>query len=100
MIVGMRMSKTADHLVGIHVGGSAAPRLENVDHELIVMFALDDFFSRALDRVSEIHRQLSQPPVHPRSRALDQSQRTDKGSRKSQLADRKVLDGALCLSAI
>ena len=100
MIVGMRLGEVADHLVGVHVGGGAAAGLENVDHELIVVLAGGDFFGGFFDGGREIRRQLAEPAVHVRRRALDQAERADERPRKTQTADGEILDGALRLRAV
>ncbi len=100
MIVRVRLRQMPDHFVGIHVGRRSTAGLENVDHELIVVLARRHFFGGLLDGRREIGRQLTEPSIHARSRALDQPQRADERSWKTQPADRKIFNRALRLRSV
>ncbi len=54
MIVGMGFGEMADHLIGVHVGGSAAACLKNVYDELIVVFSFGDFVGSFFNGGGEI----------------------------------------------
>ena len=43
-----------DHLVGVHIRGSAGTGLKNVHHEMRVEFALNNFLSRRLDGIRNV----------------------------------------------
>ncbi len=100
LIVRMRASEMSDHLVGVHVGGGAAAGLENVHDKLSVVIARSHGIGSLLDGCGQFGRQLAQPPIHSRGGALDQPQRADEGPRKTQPADRKILNRPLRLRAV
>ena len=100
VIVRMRARQVSNHLVGVHVGGRSAAGLEYVDNKLRVVIARSHGVGGLLNGCGQIRRQLAQPPIHSRSRALNQPQRTNEGSRKTQAADRKIFNRPLRLGAI
>ena len=89
-----------DHLVGIHVGRSAAAGLENVHDELRVVMTFGNLHRRALD--GERDRQIN-PAVHAvnvRRRGLDDPEGADERPLQAHRADREVFNGAGGLRSI
>ena len=97
-----------NHLVDVHVAGSARPGLEDVDGELVIELSIDDLLAR---RQQGIHLgvvqgilaalgELAEVAVGDRRRPLDAAQGVDQFGWQSPAADRKVVDGPLCLGAI
>ena len=89
-----------DHLIRVGVRRRPGAGLEDVDHEIPVKFAFLDFLGGLLDRVGQAGLQQSKARVHQRSRPLDLGQGADKAMRHAQIADRKVLAGALGAGAV
>ena len=100
MIVGMRTRQTADHLVGVHIGGGTAAGLKNVDHELSVVIARCNRVRRLCDRVCQFRGQLPKLPVDSRGCAFNHSQCANESTRETQSADWKILDRSLRLSTV
>jgi hypothetical protein len=57
--VGVGAGEMADHPIGVHVRGSAAAGLEDVDWELVVVPAFHDLFCRGFDRFRQSCRQVT-----------------------------------------
>src|SRR5436305_954445 len=62
VVVGMGplASEVCEHLVGVHVGGGAGAGLEDVDRELIVMFAGGDRVARGGDPLGQRRLELAE----------------------------------------
>src|ERR1019366_5703211 len=100
VIVGMSAGQAPDYLVGVHIRGGAAAGLEDVDRELTVVVPFHNLFGRSFDSGRESRRKMAQAAVYVCRDALDQSQRSNKGSRETLAADRKVLDGSCRLRPV
>ena len=88
-----------DDLVGIHVGLGARPGLPNHQGKFVVQFSFGDFGGRCDDGVGDF------PVQGPRSfadggcRLFNQAQGADHRGRHAIVADAKILQGSLSLSA-
>src|SRR5665213_1855704 len=100
VIVGVRAGEMRDHLVSIHVRRCAATGLENVDDKLSVVIAGCHGIGSLLDGCGKFGRQLAQPSVYSRGGAFNYAQRAQEGARKSQPADREILNRALRLRTV
>ncbi len=89
-----------DDLVGVHIGRGARAGLENIQHELPVPLAVNDFLRGLGDGLGQFGIQVAQFLVGQRRVFLDQSQRPDEPPRKAQVADGKVLHRARGLRAV
>src|SRR6266480_2535495 len=89
-----------DDLVHVHIRGSPATCLEDVNNELVVKSSLHYLLGRGDDSLALLRVQQSQLHVGPRSGELDQSHSPNEFLRKAQTRYWKVLNGALGLSAI
>src|SRR5579884_2830791 len=87
-------------LVGVHVGRGARTGLENIEHEMIIQLAIDDFLSRSHNRLGNLWVNRSQRFVCLCCRLLDLSKRTNKLAREAQIADREVEHGTLCACTV
>jgi hypothetical protein len=90
----------ADDLVDVHVRRGSRASLVDVDGELVVMLAGDDFAGRIDDRLGEIGFELAQIAVGGRGGDLDQAESANEFFRKRLAGDGEVLDGALRLGAV
>ena len=100
VIVRVGAGEMADYLIGVHVRGSAAAGLEDVDREFIVVSPFHDLFCRGFDSCRQSRRQVTHAAVHVRGSAFDHSQRADKRAWEALSADREVLDRSRCLRPI
>ncbi len=89
-----------DHLVGVHVRRCAAPRLEDIQHELVVEPALDYRLTRRDDGIGLAGVQQPQRLIRARGGLLDEPHRLDERAGKSDPADREILGGSLGLCAV
>src|SRR5437867_885005 len=89
-----------DDLVHVHIRGSPATCLEDVNNELVVKSSLHYLLGRGDDSLALLRVQQSQLHVGPRSGELDQSHSPNEFLRKAQTRYWKVLNGPLGLSAI
>ena len=99
-IVRVRLRQVTDHLVGVHVGGSAAAGLKDVNDKLVIIGAAGHLFGSALDGFGPFGGQMAQFTVYFRRGALEESQRAYESAGQSQSADRKVLNRSRSLRAI
>src|SRR2546422_1597868 len=89
-----------DDLVHVHVRGSPATSLEDVDNKLVIESPLHNLLGRGNNSLALLRIQQSQLHVGSRSGELDQSYSPDEFLRKTQTRYGKVLDRSLGLSAI
>jgi hypothetical protein len=89
-----------DDLVGVHVGARPRAGLKDVEDEVPVEFAGDDFLGRFHDRHGPFPVQQPQLQVDPGGALLDHPQGTQKGAGKAQAGDGKVFQGAGGLGAV
>ena len=87
-----------DYLVGVHVGGCSGARLEYVDGELVVEFAVRHLLRRLHYHISQFRVQIAQFLIHLCSRILYESQGFYERSGESNSADGEVLYCPLGLS--
>ena len=89
-----------DDLIGVHVGRGAGAGLENVQHEFAVPLSIGHFLRCLGNDAGQLQRQAAQFLVGQSGVLLDQAQRADKGTRKTQVADGKILHRPRRLRAI
>jgi hypothetical protein len=105
VVVGMQLGPSArsdggDDLVGVHVGRGAAPGLEYIDREVLIVRAARDFLRRRHKSFGFVARQQFQIGVGLGRGGLDQRQSADESTPKAQARDREVLDRALRLRPV
>src|SRR5947208_9257415 len=87
-------------LVGVHVGRSARTGLENIEHEMIIQLAIDDFLGSSYNRLGNLWIKQPQCFIGLCCRLLNLSKCMNKLAREAQIADREVEYGTLCASAV
>jgi hypothetical protein len=90
----------ADDLVGVHVRGGAAPGLEDVEHELLVVRAVDHLLRGLDDHLGRLGVEQAEVPVRLRSGLLHVAEGLDEAAGKAQVANGEVVLGALGLGAV
>ena len=89
-----------DHLVRVRVRARARAGLENIEREMLVELALDDFLRGLHDERAALGIEQPEIVVRLRGGPFDQTKRADERPRKTLAADRKIQDGALGRSAV
>ena len=90
----------ADDLVGVHVRRGAGAGLVDVDGKLGVELAGGHFARRGNDGFGDLGFELAEVAVGHRRGRFDETEGADQARRQRLAGDRKVLDGALGLSAV
>jgi len=89
-----------DYLVGIHVGGGAAPGLEDVEHKLVVVRAVDHLLGRRHDNLGGVLVEQAELAVRLRGGLLYVTEGLDEATGEPEVANRKVFLCALGLSTV
>ena len=83
-------SHVGDDLVGVGVGRCTGPGLKNIQDEVMVMLAVDDFLGGFADSVPNFLIQHTQSHIGLGGSLLDQTQRADEGAGKAKIADGEI----------
>src|SRR5258708_3885153 len=78
VVVWMRLCEMRDDLVGVHVGGSSAAGLEDIDYELAVVVACGDAIGPSLNSRRDGRVERSELCVDNGGTGLDETERLDK----------------------
>ena len=82
-----------DHLIGVHVHGSAGATLNAVHHELILPFTVGDFFRRLHDGAADLRRHPAGLQVGPGGGGFNDAQRRYKVMIQFIAGDIEVMHG-------
>src|SRR5215211_9152719 len=88
-----------DDLVGVHVRGGPGARLEDVEDELVVEFALHYLLGGPYDGVPELLVEEAELEIHVRGLELDRAEGLHEAARLAQVAYREVVEGTPRLGA-
>ena len=86
----MALDDVCDDFVRVHVRRRAGAGLENVDDEMLIVLAVDDFLCRFHDGVGDRLIDEAELAVRLRGRELDLAQCFDKSAGVAQITDREV----------
>ena len=94
VVVGMGRvaGELGDHLVGVHVRGGAGAGLEDVDRELVVVFAGGDRVARFGDLRGEIRVEPAELAVGPRRGGLEPAEPAHDRNRNRLAGNREVVN--------
>ena len=91
--MGPLAGEVGEHLVGVHVGGGAGAGLEDVDRELVVVFAGGDRVAGGGDPFGQRFVELAELAVDQRRGGLQPAQPADDGNGNPLAGNGKVVDG-------
>ncbi|CUS31307.1 hypothetical protein COMA2_10033 [Candidatus Nitrospira nitrificans] len=89
-----------DHLVRVHIGGRAGPRLKNIHRKFRIQFAVDHFGRRQFDRLGRLFVQQAKGVIHRRGGPLDHPHGPNHSPWHAQRTDREILDRARGLHSV
>ena len=89
-----------DHFVHVHVRARARTGLENVEREMLVQLALDDFLGRLHDEGGTMGVEQAEIVIGLRGGPFQKAERANKGPRKAVTAHRKIEHGPLRRGAV
>ncbi|MNV44414.1 hypothetical protein D3C71_1361730 [compost metagenome] len=98
-VAGQFVGATGDHFIDVHVALGTAAGLPDHQRELIVMLAFEHFVGGLLDQPGDVGRQIAVAVVDPGRGFLDQRQAMQHRQRHAFVANGKVDQRALRLSA-
>src|ERR1051326_939131 len=87
-------------LVRIHIGRGTGTGLKNIEDEVIIEFAIDNFLGSMYNRPGNLRIDGTQCLIHPGCRLFDLAKGANKLAWEAQVADREIKYGALSTGAI
>src|SRR5699024_8222042 len=89
--------QSGDHLIGVHVRRGSGSRLEHVDGEVVVVFAVGDLVGGGRDRLGGLGVEHPETCVHAGRGGFEQPECADLRALEAAPGYGVVLDGPLCL---
>ncbi len=83
-----------DDFVGVHVGGGAGAGLEDVDDEVVVELAGDDFVGGTADGICDVGGDAAEFLVHGGRVFFDEAEGSDECTGEAMVGDREVFNSA------